>query len=411
LRPSYYFFEEKEKIMSPQGLSRSEATVQQKSLVDDISLAGSQELQGIELSVIVPTFNELDNIEVIVAGLAACLSGNAWEVIFVDDDSTDGTANKVREMARWNPRVRCVQRIGRRGLSSACVEGMMASSAPYLAVMDADGQHDEKILPRMLKMLKEGNVDLVVGSRYMEGGGIGTWDTSRAHMSRFATSLSRMVIKEELSDPMSGFFAIRRDVFELAVRKLSNIGFKILLDIIASSPQPLRLKETAYEFRNRHAGESKLDNQAMWAYLMLLADKLIGHIVPVRFIAFTLVGTVGVALHFAILTFLFRVMSVSFRSGQAIATIIAMTSNFALNNTLTYRDMRLKGWRWLQGWISYTLACSIGALANVGIASYLFKRDTAWVFAALAGIIIGAVWNYVVTAFYTWSREGRGPRA
>ena len=374
---------------------------------------GSDEMesQGAELSVIVPTFNERANVLEVVQRLEACLGGESWEVIFVDDDSNDGTAEQIRRIARQNRRVRCLQRIGRRGLSSACVEGMMASSAPYLAVMDGDGQHDEGVLPRMLEILRAGDTDVVVGSRYVDGGGIGTWSTSRAKMSRFAARLSRAVIKHDLSDPMSGFFVLRRDVLELAVRNLSNIGFKILVDLIASSPQTLRVKETPYVFRNRHTGESKLDSQAMWGYVMLLADKLIGHVVPVRFVAFALVGTVGVFLHFSVLTTLFRAMSFSFSLSQAVATLVAMTSNFALNNALTYRDMRLKGWRWVGGWASFTLACSVGMLANVGIASYLFRHDTVWILSALAGIVVGAVWNYAVTSIYTWNRQERASRS
>jgi dolichol-phosphate mannosyltransferase len=371
---------------------------------------GEWATQAPELSVIVPTFNERDNVAEIVQRLEASLSGNAWEVIFVDDDSPDGTAARAREIARTDPRVRCLQRIGRRGLSSACVEGMLASSAPFLAVMDADCQHDETVLPRMLDILKAGDTDIVVGSRYIEGGGIGSWTASRAKMSRFATRLGRTVMKQDLSDPMSGFFALRRGVLELAVRDLSNIGFKILLDLVASSPGTLRLKETPYTFRNRHAGESKLDSQAMWGFVMLLADKLIGHIVPVRFVAFAMVGALGVFVHFAILSTLFQLMAVPFHFSQGAATVSAMVCNFALNNALTYRDMRLKGWQWFKGLGSFSLSCSLGALANVGIASYLFRRDTSWAVAALAGIAVGAVWNYAVTAFYTWSKEGRGPR-
>ena len=372
---------------------------------------GDTAVHAPEFSVIVPTFNERDNVAQVVEKLAACLAGTDWEVIFVDDDSTDGTAPLVREIARKNPRVRCLQRIGRRGLSSACVEGMLASSAPYLAVMDADGQHDESVLPRMLEILRAGGTDVVVGSRYMQGGGIGSWKPSRAEMSRFATRLSHMVIKQSLSDPMSGFFAVRREALELAVRDLSNIGFKILLDLLASSPRPLRLKETPYTFGSRHAGESKLDSQAMWGYVMLLADKLIGHVVPVRFVAFALVGAAGVFIHFAVLSVVFRVLKTPFHFSQAAATIAAMVCNFALNNALTYRDMRLKGWQWFKGLVSFSLSCSLGALANVGIASYLFRRDTSWALAALAGIAVGAVWNYAVTAFYTWSKAGRGPRS
>jgi dolichol-phosphate mannosyltransferase len=189
------------------------------------------------------------------------------------------------------------------------------------------------------------------------------------------------------------------------VRELSNIGFKILLDIIASSPRPLTLKEVPYQFRNRHAGESKLDSQAMWDYAMLLLDKLVGHIVPVRFVAFGLVGAVGVLLHFVVLTTLFRLLGHSFSLSQGAATFVAMVCNFTLNNLLTFRDMRLKGWRWVRGLVSYVLVCGLGALANIGIASYLFTRNRVWVWDAMAGIVIGAVWNYAVTAVYTWNKR------
>ena len=358
-----------------------------------------------ELAVVVPTFNERDNISELVSRLEQCLGGEAWEVIFVDDDSADGTAARVREIARQDPRVRCLQRIGRRGLSSACVEGMLASSSPYLAIIDGDCQHDEKVLPRMLELLKSGEADVVVGTRYAAGGGIGSWNASRARMSRLATRLSRAVIKHDLSDPMSGFFALRREVLELAVRNLSSVGFKILLDIIASSPKPPRVQEVPYEFRNRHAGESKLDSQAIWGYLMLLVDKLIGGIVPVRFVSFALIGAVGVFVHFAVLAALFRVMSLPFTFSQAGAAGVAMASNFILNNAVTYRDMRLRGWRWVKGLVSFTLTCSLGALANVGVASYLFKRHTLWALSALSGIVVGAVWNYAMTATYTWAKH------
>jgi dolichol-phosphate mannosyltransferase len=201
---------------------------------------------------------------------------------------------------------------------------------------------------------------------------------------------------------MSGFFMIRREAFSAAVRNLSEIGFKILLDLFASSPRPLRFKELPYEFRTRQAGESKLDHRAKWDYGMLLLDKLIGHFVPVRFIAFALVGGLGVVVHLIALTLLFKGLDVEFVASQVAATLIAMTTNFILNNIFTYRDARLTGWRWVRGWMSFMLACSFGTLANVGIAAYLFEKNAGWTLAAVAGIAIGAVWNYATTMIYTW---------
>ena len=361
-----------------------------------------QHTAGIELSVVIPTFNEAGNVGELVRRLESLLHGIAWEVIFVDDDSPDGTAAEVRRIARSNPRVRCLQRIGRRGLSSACIEGFLASSAPYLAVMDGDLQHDETLLVAMLQVVRDEPVDIVVGSRYVGGGGIGDWDRGRARMSEFATRLSRLVLHADVGDPMSGFFMVRREAMEGAVRNLSGIGFKILLDLFASSPTPLRFRELPYEFRERQSGETKLDVQVMIDYLMLLADKLVGHIIPVRFFLFSLVGSFGVAVHLLTLTLVYEALGFGFVTGQAAATLMAMASNFLLNNYTTYHDRQLKGWGLARGFLSFCLACGVGAVANVGIASYLFSNSTQWLLSALAGVIVGAVWNYAVTAVYTW---------
>jgi dolichol-phosphate mannosyltransferase len=372
--------------------------------------ASTSTQSGVELSVIVPTFNERDNVAELVRRLHIALEGVRWEVIFVDDDSPDGTSGMARSVAAVDGRTRCIQRIGRRGLSTACIEGMLASCAPYLAVIDGDMQHDESLLPKMLQELQGNDLDVVVGSRYVAGGSVGNWKESRALMSRIATSMGRRFVPPKLTDPMSGFFMMRREALDLVVRNLSAVGFKILLDVFASSPRPLKFTELPYEFRNRVAGESKLDSQVMWEYLMLLADKMVGRYVPVRFVAFTLVGAVGMLVHFAVLTLSFRAAQLSFIVAQTIATVIAMTFNYAVNNVLTYRDMRLRGLAWWRGWLTFIAGCSIGAAANVGIASYLFKHSQGWVLAAMAGIVVGAVWNYAITFFYTWGGGSKAKR-
>jgi dolichol-phosphate mannosyltransferase len=362
---------------------------------------------GPELSIIVPTFNERENIAELIGRLVLCLEGCSWEVVFVDDDSPDGTAEVIREHAAADGRIRCLQRIGRRGLSSACVEGMLATTAPYLAVLDADLQHDEGLLPQMLENLKSGDFEIVVGSRYAPGGDIGNWDARRARMSRFAVRLSRVLVPAELTDPMSGFFMMHRSVLDGSVRALSAIGFKILTDVFASSPRPLRFGELAYTFRTRRAGLSKLDSVTAWDYVMLLLDKLVGRWVPVRFLAFSIVGAAGVAVHFAVLTLLFQGLHRGFVEGQAVATFCAMTFNYAVNNVLTYRDRRLVGIRWFRGWASFVLACGIGGFANLGVASTVFGLGRGWFLAAVAGIAVGAVWNYAVTMLFTWGRSRR----
>ncbi|MEP6885396.1 MAG: glycosyltransferase family 2 protein [Gammaproteobacteria bacterium] len=362
---------------------------------------------GPELSIIVPTFNERDNVAELIARLASCLENRSWEVVFVDDDSPDGTAEVVRELAAADSRIRCLKRIGRRGLSSACVEGMLATTAPYLAVIDADLQHDEKLLPQMLDALQQGDQDIVVGSRYAPGGDVGDWDARRARMSRLAVRLSRLVVPGELTDPMSGFFMMRRRVLDDSVRKLSAIGFKILADLFASHRPPLKFSELAYTFRARHAGESKLDSVTVWDYAMLLLDKMVGRWIPVRFLGFSIVGAAGVAVHFAVLTLVFQGLHRNFPTGQAVATLCAMTFNYTVNNVLTYRDMRLRGGQWLRGWATFVLACSIGGFANLGVSSSIYALGRGWAFAAIAGILVGAVWNYAVTMMTTWGRPRR----
>ncbi|MBK7766712.1 MAG: glycosyltransferase family 2 protein [Sulfuritalea sp.] len=362
-----------------------------------------------QLSIVVPTYNEAGNVIELRDRVAAALAGFDWEMIYVDDDSPDGTSATVRELAQRDSRVRCIQRIGRRGLSSACIEGMLASSAGVVAVIDADLQHDERLLPAMFDVLRGDDIDVVVGSRYAEGGSMAGWDRSRAATSRFATQLSRLVLKADLQDTMSGFFMVRREVVERCAKAgMSGVGFKILLDLFATSPTPLRCRELPYQFRDRFSGESKLDTMVAWEYFIMLLDHYLGRVVPIRFIAFSLVGLLGLAVHLLVLGMFFRGAGMSFLEAQASATMIAMTFNFVINNVLTYRDMRLRGWKLLRGWISFTLACSVGALANVGIASYLFDQRAYWVLSAVAGVVVGAVWNYAVTAVYTWKKPNSG---
>ena len=363
-------------------------------------------LPGPELSVVIPTFNERDNIAPLLDSIKAALDGIHWEVIFVDDDSPDGTSEWIRAFAADDHRIRVIKRLGRRGLSSACVEGMLSSSAPLFAVIDADLQHDERLLPAMVAELNKGGVDIVVASRYADGGDIGDWHESRARISAFATRLSRILVPKELTDPMSGFFMMRRSVFERAVHKLSGIGFKILADLFASSPEPLKFKELPFKFRTRTAGESKLDSVTGWDYGMLLLDKLVGHVIPVRFVAFSIVGAIGVAVHFTVLTIALKFLQAQFVTSQGAATLCTMTFNFALNNVLTYRDSRLRGAKWLRGWLSFVLACSIGGFMNLGVAKILFESQHSVYLAALAGIFVGAIWNYAVTSLMTWGRSG-----
>ena len=283
--------------------------------------------------------NERGNVAPLVERLRAVLAGVAWEAIFVDDDSADGTRDVVAAIGRQDARVRLLHRIGRRGLSSAFIEGAQASLAPFVAAMDGDLQHDEALLPRMLAALRDDGYEVAVGSRYIAGGGVGAWDRRRAGMSDLATRLSRLILRAPVSDPMSGFFMLRRTTLDAAVRGLSAMGFKILLDLLASLPAPPKLIELPYEFRNRVAGESKLDAGVLRDYLLLLIDKLVGHVVPVRFVLFAAVGVFGIAAHLVMLRVALPL--VGFEQAQTFATAVAIVANYTLNNLFTFRDRRL----------------------------------------------------------------------
>ena len=358
-----------------------------------------------QLSVIVPTFKEKGNVAELVRRLDAALTGIAWEAIFVDDNSPDGTAAAVKEIGAHDPRVRCLRRVGRRGLAGACIEGMLSSAAPFVAVIDADLQHDEKVLPDMLAKLTGGAADLVAATRYVEGGSAASFSEGRGAISRLATKLTHKLVGVPLSDPMSGFFMMRRDRFDEIAPRLSPTGFKILLDIAATGGGKLRIAEQPYSFGERFAGESKFNAQIGVEFLGLLLAKMTGDLVDPRFIFFAIVGTIGLFVHLLALWLLLMFLPPQhdlFRAAQIIATFIAMTSNFLLNNELTYRDRRLKGFGMLKGFVLFCLIGSVGILANVDLAGWLYVERPIWWVAGAVGAVMSALWNYAMSTLFVW---------
>jgi dolichol-phosphate mannosyltransferase len=357
------------------------------------------------LSVVVPTFNERDNVTTLYKRLEATFGATPWEVVFVDDNSPDGTWEVVRDLAQRDPRVRCIRRIGRRGLSGAFIEGILASSAPYAAVIDADLQHDETQLPKMLALMQSGQAELVVGSRYVEGGSADSFNKQRAGASALATEVAKRTLGVKVADPMSGFFMIRRDRFEQLAPQLSTQGFKILLDIIASARGELRTVEVPYTFGSRLHGESKLDSMVALDFLGLVLAKLTHDVISLRFILFGMVGSIGLVVHLATLFIAHEIVRVPFAEAQGLGAFVAMTSNFILNNFLTYRDQRLKGFAILRGLMLFYLVCSVGLFANVGVAFSVYDQEPIWWLAGLAGALMGVVWNYAMSGLFVWRKR------
>ncbi len=360
----------------------------------------------LNVAIILPTLNESGNLAPLVDRIEAALGQESWEVLIVDDDSKDGTADEGRALAQTDTRVRVIQRIGRRGLASAAIEGFCATAAPFVAVMDADHQHDPALLPAMLAALQSGEADICVASRFAEGASTADWaNPEREQLSGFANGVARRLTGVELTDPMSGYFMLPSATARALVPRLSGIGFKILLDLLATADAPMRVREFPLKFAARRAGTSKLDRAILLDFLAGLYDKTLGRLIPTRFALFGTVGAAGVIVHMAVLASLLFVFEEGFTIAQAIAVLSAMSFNFWLNNWLTYRDKRLVGWgAALRGWAGFCATCAIGGFANVAVATLLETRGLYWALAALCGILIGSVWNYALSSRFVWGR-------
>jgi dolichol-phosphate mannosyltransferase len=358
-----------------------------------------------ELTIVVPTLNERDNVEPLIERLTELLNSIDWEVVFVDDDSPDGTADHVRRLARGDRRIRCIRRLGRRGLSSACIEGILSSSSPYVAVIDGDLQHDESLLPQMLEVLRRQPTNVVIASRYIPSGTADGLSPRRRRLSRAGVWLARALLKSEVSDPVSGFFMIRREIADLAAPRLSAVGTKILIDLLASSPRPLSVEELPYRFRGRSSGNSKLDWFTVVEYLALLAEKITGNFIPSKFVFFCLVGASGLVVHLAVLRTVLVLVGAGFVGAQSLATTVAMVWNYFLNNSITYREYRLVGWKALRGLGSFMAICGLGAVVNVLVARDLYALTQMWLFAGAGGAAVGALLNYALTSMFTWGRR------
>lgn len=360
---------------------------------------------GVRLAVIVPTLNEKDNVGTMIAALDAALAGIAWEAIFVDDDSRDGTPEEVERFARQRGNIRLIRRIGRKGLSAAVIEGFLATTAPVVAVVDADMQHDESKLAAMLRAIEREGAELVIGTRYAGEGSTGEWSQGREVISRFAGWVAERVMPQRLSDPMSGFFMMRRDLFVEIAPRLSALGFKILLDIILSAGRPLAVAEVPYTFRPRHAGESKLDSAVALEFVIQILDRICGRWIPPRLILFGLVGGLGLIVHLVVLRTALA-LGLPFGNGQTAAVAVAILFNFVLNNLITYRDRRHKTLgAWLKGLAGFYLVCSAGAVANVGVGVMVFAAEPRWWLAGIAGVAVGSLWNFCASTLLVWRNK------
>jgi dolichol-phosphate mannosyltransferase len=359
------------------------------------------------VSVVVPTYQESANIPILFERIKCALNGAPWELIVVDDNSPDGTSNVAFALAAEDRRVRCLRRVNRSGLAGAVIEGWMSSSADFVAVIDGDLQHDESILPKMYEALARGSGNLAIGARARaEGGGL---SPARQALSDLGAWFFRRIAGSAVTDPMSGFFMIRRDIVSRLAPRLSPDGFKILVDVILSAGGGLKIVEVPYVFRKRHAGESKLTPLVAIDFLGLVVHHATAGILPIRFVLFAMIGASGLIVHIVTLSAVLHWFGLmTFDAAQLVATIVAMGSNFILNNEITYRPYRYGGLGMVAGFLAFALGCSVGALANIDVASWLFRANGTWWVAGIAGALLSVVWNYAVSTNLIWRRRRRG---
>ena len=370
---------------------------------------------SIQLSVVVPTFNERANVEALVQRLENVLGDLRWEVIFVDDYSPDGTAELVHQLAGSDRRIRLISRHNRRGLSSAVVEGALAAAGDVVAVMDGDLQHDENLLPRLYEAVASGSTEIATASRFLEEGGAdGLSSESRKKISNSGIKLANWAFGLDLTDPLTGFFVAQRSTVLDALPQISGQGFKILLDLITASPVMPKVTEFPFKFRPRLHGESKLDGRVMYDFFLFFIEKKIYPVLPLpaQLISFGLINTVGIAVHLLVFELVLGLFAAGFIVAQFAGTFFGMVFNYTVNNAVTYSDRKLRGRKFYIGFCIFAVLCSVGIVANIGVANMLHDRYTelSYLLPALAGALIGVVWNYAATRTLVWGRESRKQR-
>lgn len=359
------------------------------------------------LSLILPTYKERDSLPILIPKIVKALSGTEYEIIVVDDDSPDRTWEVARELGRQYPQLLTIRRVGRRGLSSAVIEGFLAAKGDVFVVMDADGQHDVGLVARLGQAARENN-GMAMGSRYMEGGGLGSFTGFRAWASRMGTNLAHWVCRVRVSDPMSGFFAISRGTFEEVLPRLNPKGFKILLDLLVHVPPDTPMKELPFTFGERLGGESKFSTQVRLQYLEFLYDATVGRFVPLTLIKYCVVGAMGVAVNLTAYIGVTLLMGESSQDGLFSTPLFsgieaAIVFNFVLNNAWTFSHAKLRGWRAATGFIKYNVVCAFGALANIAVTGLLFQGGMGTMSSLAVGAFIGMIWNYTIARLFTWN--------
>jgi dolichol-phosphate mannosyltransferase len=375
------------------------------------------------VSVITPTFNEAENLPILVERLHRALDGVTHEIVVADDDSPDRTWEVAEALAADDPSITVMRRFHDPGLSASVLDAMTVARGETLAVIDADLQHDPSILPEMVRRVREGEADVVVGSRSTVGGGYGDWAAGRRLVSWVATLIARVLLRVPVSDPMSGYFVVSRDAYERTAAQINPRGFKILLEFVGRN-RSLRVQEIGYEFANRVHGETKLNRSVIRSYLLGVAELRVGRQINPTFLLYVLVGIVGLVVNsvaFWVAEWIgFPMIDTGLNDEiDPIATSFIFSVQlsilvlFVLNNEFTFWELRYRGWSRLPAFAVYEVMSLVGTGVHVAVFTFLqesgfllsFLGGATRVVHNLIGAVVALIINWYLNTTYLWRRR------
>ena len=359
------------------------------------------------ISIILPTLNEVENITSIIKRIINLSDDFLIEIIVVDDSSTDGTTTLVKKLSQKDNRIRLINRYGRNGLSSAIKDGILSASGDLIAVMDTDGQHQVESLYEAIDELLISNTDLIIGSRFLENSSIRGLSDNRKKGSSLANLLAKYSLSKEyfkLTDIMSGFMVFKSDRVLKLVERIDVNGFKFLYELLSVSEGNLDCKEIPLNFLPRKFGKSKLDIAIVWDFLISQIHSFSKRLIPRKAISFACVGFTGVIVQLSISYSFMWFLGFTFQNALPIAVVLAATSNYLVNNWLTFRVNRLRNKALFIGLLKFLIVSSLPIFANVGLASSFYNLVSPnTLFSQLAGIIVVFIWNYAASSKLVWN--------